>query len=421
MNSPVPRSSTESPTTIASPNLTTVLASAPHRLLFFAGVVALLGIMGWWLFDLGAVTFAWSGFPSPTVPGIWLHGMLAQYGMLGPFIFGFLLTVFPRWTGQTALTRRAYVPIFGLIFGGMVVALAGTMLGHLWLLIGFGAMLAGWLVGIWQLLRVLLRAPTRDPWAISILVALTAGAGGLSLFFAFLIGAPATLVVPAIRLGTLAFLLPVFFTVLHRMLPFFSGGVVPGYIVRRPRSSLPILWLLLLGHLVLDAWHLPLLSMAVNILLAIFFLAHWIAWQPWKAWWRGRRGLLSVLYLAYLWLPSAFFLYALAGWVSTNHAVAIQMAALHALTVGFFSSIVVGMVTRVTHGHSGRPLAMGPIPWFTFLAIQAVAIARVLDSLVGAGNLAYTLTAAAWIIAFLPWTLRSAWIYLTPRRDGQPG
>jgi len=389
--------------------------------MFFTGVVALLGIMGWWMFDLGAVTFAWRGFPAPSVPDIWLHGMLAQYGMLGPFIFGFLLTVFPRWTGQAALTRRAYVPVFGLVFGGMVLALAGTMLGHPWLLIGFGAMLAGWITGIWQLLRVLLRAPTLDPWATSILLALSAGAGGLALFFAFLVGAPATLAVPAIRLGTFAFLLPVFFTVLHRMLPFFSGSVVPAYVVRRIRFSLPVLWLLLLAHLVLDVWHQPLLNVLVNTLLAIFFLGHWIAWQPWKVFWRGRRGLLSVLYLAYLWLPSAFILYALAAWVSANYAVAVQMAALHALTVGFFSSIMVGMVTRVTHGHSGRPLAMGPIPWFTFLAIQVVAITRVLDSLVDGNNLAYTLTAAAWIIAILPWALRSAWIYLTPRRDGQPG
>ncbi len=389
--------------------------------MFFTGVVALLGIMSWWMFELGAITFAWKGFPSPSVPGIWLHGMLAQYGMLGPFIFGFLLTVFPRWTGQAALTRRAYVPVFGLIFGGMVVALAGTMLGHLWLVIGFAAMLAGWIAGIWQLLVVLLKAPGIDSGTGSILVALTAGAGGLALFVAFLVGAPAALVIPAIRLGTLAFLLPVFFTVLYRMLPFFSGSVVPGYIVRRPRFSLPILWLLLLGHLALDVWHQPLLSMLVNTLLAIFFLVHWIIWQPWKVFWRGRHGLLNVLYIAFLWLPIAFILYALAGWVSANHAVAIQMAALHALTVGFFSSIMVGMVTRVTHGHSGRPLAMGPIPWFTFLAIQAVAITRVLDSLVGGSNLAYTLTAAAWITAFLPWALRSAWIYLTPRRDGLPG
>jgi uncharacterized protein involved in response to NO len=97
------------------------------------------------------------------------------------------------------------------------------------------------------------------------------------------------------------------------------------------------------------------------------------------------------------------------------------MAALHALTVGFFGSMLVAMVTRVTHGHSGRPLSMGSIPWFTFLAVQAVAIGRVADALAGAGPWALTLTAMGWVLAFLPWALRAGWIYLTPRRDGRPG
>ena len=26
-----------------------------------------------------------------------------------------------------------------------------------------------------------------------------------------------------------------------------------------------------------------------------------------------------------------------------------------------------------------------------------------------------------WLAAFLPWVVRSAWIYLTPRADGKPG
>ena len=29
--------------------------------------------------------------------------------------------------------------------------------------------------------------------------------------------------------------------------------------------------------------------------------------------------------------------------------------------------------------------------------------------------------ALGWLLAFLPWALRSAWIYATPRADGRPG
>jgi uncharacterized protein involved in response to NO len=31
------------------------------------------------------------------------------------------------------------------------------------------------------------------------------------------------------------------------------------------------------------------------------------------------------------------------------------------------------------------------------------------------------ITALGWLVAFLPWVLRSAYIYLTPRADARPG
>ena len=395
-----------------------VLSAAPHRLMFFAGACSVLLSMLWWTLALAAGAAGWTHWPSTPIPGIWAHGMLAQYGMLGPFIFGFSLTVFPRWSGQPELGRSAYVPVFAGVFGGYLLALLGLLDLRPLLVAGFALMLAGWCYGIARLARVARTAPVRDAWARSVLLALLAGAAGLALFLGFLLGAPATWAVAAIRIGTYAFLLPVFFSVIHRMLPFFAGNVVPGYVVRRPAWSLPLVWLLLLAHLACDALGLPLLRAPVDALLALAFLGHWIAWQPWKA---RRPGLLAVLYLAFAWLPVAFALFAVAGLRGEDAYGPWSMAALHALTVGFFGSMLVAMVTRVTHGHSGRPLSMGPIPWFTFLAVQAVAIGRVADALAGAGPWALTLTAMGWVLAFLPWALRAGWIYLTPRRDGRPG
>ena len=402
----------------SEPPLLQVLSAAPHRLLFLAGACSVLLSMVWWALVLAAGAAGWVHWPTSPVPGIWAHGMLAQYGMLGPFIFGFSLTVFPRWSGVPELGRSAYVPVFAGVFGGYLVALVGLLDVRSLLVAGFALMLAGWSYGIVQLARVARGAASRDPWAVSILLALLAGAAGLVLFLGFLLGAPAACAVAAIRIGTYAFLLPVFFSVIHRMLPFFSGNVVRGYIVRRPAWSLPLVWLLLLAHLACDALAWPVPRGAVDALLAILFLGHWLAWQPWKA---TRPGLLAVLYGAFAWLPLAFALAAVSGLQGEDAYGPWSMAALHALTVGFFGSMLVAMVTRVTHGHSGRPLRMGPIPWFTFLAVQVVAIARVADALDGAGPWALALTATGWVLAFLPWALRASWIYLTPRRDGRPG
>ncbi|MCK9366728.1 MAG: NnrS family protein [Metallibacterium scheffleri] len=401
-----------------SPSMAQILAAAPHRMMFLAGATAVLLSMLWWTLALAAGTWSWAHWPQAPIPTIWAHAMLAQYGMLGPFIFGFTLTVFPRWSGQPELRRGAYVPVFIGVLGGYVLAVIGLLDLRPLLLAGFALLLAGWLYGITRLLGVLRTARSRDPWAWSILAALTLGACGLALFLAFLLGAPGALALAAIHIGTFAFLMPVFFTVTHRMLPFFSSNVIAGYRVVRPAWSLPAAWLLLLAHLLLGALDQPRLRALSDALLALLFLGHWIAWQPWKA---RRPGLLSVLYIAFAWLPLSFALFAVGGLYGEGNYGAWDMAALHALTVGFFGSMLVAMVTRVTHGHSGRPLRMGAIPWFTFLALQAVAIARVIDSLAGCGALAYTLTAAAWVAAFLPWALRAAWIYLTPRRDGRPG
>jgi len=79
------------------------------------------------------------------------------------------------------------------------------------------------------------------------------------------------------------------------------------------------------------------------------------------------------------------------------------------------------MVTRVTQGHSGRPLEMGAIPWLTFVLLQLVALTRILAEFSDNVVPWMVVAAAGWIAAFAPWVLRSAWIYLTPRIDGKPG
>jgi uncharacterized protein involved in response to NO len=85
------------------------------------------------------------------------------------------------------------------------------------------------------------------------------------------------------------------------------------------------------------------------------------------------------------------------------------------LFIGFFGSLLVAMVTRVTQGHSGRPLVLGRVAGFAFVAVQAVALLRVVAELQADALSWQAIAAAGWIAAFLPWVVRSCWIYLTPR------
>src|SRR6185295_14809370 len=148
------------------------------------------------------------------------------------------------------------------------------------------------------------------------------------------------------------------------------------------------------------------------------------AWLLWSWWPRTSRmpALLRVLFMGFAWLPIAFALYAIQStWYLATGDFVLGRAPAHAMFIGFFGSLLVAMVTRVTQGHSGRPLVLGNTAAFAFVVVQGVAITRVLAEIVP-DSLGWQASAAVgWLLAFLPWVARSAWIYLTPRADGQPG
>jgi uncharacterized protein involved in response to NO len=64
---------------------------------------------------------------------------------------------------------------------------------------------------------------------------------------------------------------------------------------------------------------------------------------------------------------------------------------------------------------------MGAVPWTCFVLLQGVVVLRVWAECARDGYLWLVLAACGWLVAFLPWVVRSAWIYLTPRLDGKPG
>ena len=222
----------------------------------------------------------------------------------------------------------------------------------------------------------------------------------------------------AIKLGTFGLLLPIFVTVAHRMFPFFAGAVVIGHAGWRPLPWLAAFWGLALVHLLVESRHgyawlwLPDLGLAV-------LTGAWL----WRNWPRAAiPPLLRVLFAGYAWLPIAMALFAVqSAWYAATGGFVLGRAPAHALFIGFFGSLLVAMVTRVTQGHSGRPLALGRVAGFAFVAIQCVAVLRIAADVLPDAPLWQAMAAAGWLVAFAPWALNSARIYLTPRADGKPG
>ncbi len=225
----------ECPITHVSPAL---LAAAPHRLLFFAGAANVLLAMLWWTLWLVDARWGVIGLPRPSAHAGWLHAIVMQYFVLPPFIFGFLLTVFPRWMNQPALVPRHYVPVGSGLLAGQALTLAGLCGSPALLVAGAALSLIAFAYGIAILLVLLWRDDVKTWHAISCTAALVFGFCGLALYASYLVSQDARLAFVAIKLGTFAFLLPVFLTVAHRMFPFFASVVVKGYV---PWRSMP--WL----------------------------------------------------------------------------------------------------------------------------------------------------------------------------------
>ena len=400
-----------------------VLTAAPHRLAFLCGFASLLLASAWWTCHLlaryGLAPAA--ALDMPLAP-IWAHSFLMLFTVFPTFFLGFLFTTYPRWMNGPLVSRRAYVATPLLLTGATVAWLVGVHGRMAWQLSAVALALAGLSVALIALLRVLVDAQQVVSHAIVTSASFAIGVVSLAGFGYGIWGANDFALHFAVRAALWGFLLPVFFAVCHRMVPFFSQNVVPGYVAWRPG------WML--GAVVGLAWLRLLLGTAgVLDALAVVDAALFVLTAACAARWTSLRArgnpLLWSLYAGFAWLPVAMLLqtirdasFTLAGeWM-------LGRAPIHALGIGFFGGMLVAMVTRVTMGHSGRTLKMDGLTLGCFLGIQAAALARVGSEItVAPAAIQWLLLGSAvlWLAALGAWAARSGPIYLAPRSDGKPG
>src|SRR5690606_34231384 len=98
----------------------------------------------------------------------------------------------------------------------------------------------------------------------------------------------------------------------------------------------------------------------------------WGLWLSRGVW---RLPLLWVLYIGYAWLPLGLALLgsaALGLWSDS------LLMGVHALTLGCIGTLTLGMMARVSLGHTGRPLQPSPAVVLAFVLISLAAVVRVL-------------------------------------------
>lgn len=381
----------EPPKTTALQNL----QAQPHRLFFFAGVVqgvlfvALLGLHYAGLISLNASV------------GLY-HAYAMTFIVFTQFFAGFLLTTFPRYLSRPSPKQSEYVPIAWLMNGGGLFFVIFSFISEVALIAPMLVVLAGYA----KLCLLLLDFQTKSTvtnkadttW---MLRAFALGAVGQVLFIA-----DAFVPTYAIALGV-SFYLYLFFIVLivsQKMMPFFAANTIIGYTMNKSKHFLLLVFIALILKVVLEA-------LSMNAFVADSALFGIITYEllKWRLPFRKSPAILWVLFLSIWWVPVGFGLFVVQDFSALlGHTIYLEKSPLHALALGYFTTVLVGFGTRVILGHSGRTPKADAYAVTLFGLIQAMALIRIIAGIFPQfGYLHAVLTVAVlWIVIFGLWSKR---------------
>ena len=401
-----------------------VFTAAPHRIMFLAGAVQLVLSLLFWLVELtGRYSDLWPPFEL-SIGTTFAHFFLMVYSIFPFFTFGFLMTTYPKWMNGEVVPKSRYTSAFLLQVAGVGLFYIGLLVSKMLVLAAITIHLAGWLVAYRALLGVYIAVKgTRRYHETHLNIAIALGITGELLYLAFLASGNELLFQLSIRAGFWLYIIPLLIIVSHKMLPFFSSNIIEGYRIVQPPWSLPFLWAGLIGHISLELAGKHSLLFLFDIPLLLFGLYHTAIWGFIASF---KERLLAVLHISFLWFSAGVALYTVQSlWLFISGGAILGKGPLHAIAIGFLTSMVVAMGTRVSLGHSGRALKMDDFTWRCFWGIQAAAMLRILaeiDMLNALLPINLNLIASMmWLASLIPWAFRYGIIYLRPRVDGQPG
>lgn len=395
------------------------LLTAPHRLAFFAGGVGLAVVALWWLACL-ALPVPWA-VARPVA-----HGLAMALAFMPPFMVGFMFTAGPRWLGVEGPDARALLAPMLIWATGWTLALVGFHVAAWLAALGLALAALAWARWLGRFVGLVMQSPAPDQLHARA-VAAACVLGLLALLLAAVgvgLGSP-TWARMAVQLALWGFVAPVFATVSHRMIPFFTAAVLPQLEAWRPNSLLA----LMLGALAVAgvvemtaalAWPPAVLlgAAALLVLAGVALLALALRWGLVGSLRGQQLRLLAMLHGGFVWLGVALLLEGLSVGLQALGYAGLGLAPLHALTLGYLGCTLVAMATRVASGHSGRPLAVDGLAWAFYLLLQATAVLRL--AAVWEGRL-LLLAALGWAIVAAAWALRYGRWLGQPRADGRPG
>lgn len=352
--------------------------------------------------------------PSAFPPVAW-HAHELLFGFVPAIIAGFLLTAVPNWTG-----RR---PIVGLSLAGLVLLwLAGriaiALSAHVdpcviaTLSAAFPAVLAV-VVGR----EIVLARNTRNLKVVGVLLGL-AVADLLFHYEIWQFGRPRHAHTVAVALALLLVIV-----ISGRIIPTFTanwlkanreGAPLPPAFDRIDLAAVLLSGAALLGWMsvsFLDSvqWGRPLVA-ALMLGAAAANLLRQARWQPHRT---GAEPLLAILHVAYAFVGLGFLLAGLGiAWGDYDFTT----AGIHAWTVGAIGTMMIGVMTRVSRGHTGRPLTAPAGTVLLYALILIAAATRIVAGLYPQVTpMLLPLSGLAWVGAFGGFVVLYGRMLVSPR------
>ena len=339
-------------------------------------------------------------------PVFWhVHEMI--YGFAVAIIAGFLLTAVANWTGTK--------PVRGLWLAGLVA---------LW---GLGRLVMTIPLGLPYGLILVLSASFLPALALSLAVPLIGTKNRRNFIFLGLLSILFLCDVSALISFSL---IPLFVSILViiAMISLIGGRVVPAFtasalrqrgieVANQPQPYLDILALVSFAGLIVA---LLFLGPQNYIFAAIAFfsaLIHGLRLRRYHTLQALRDPMVWILHLGYGWVIIGLGLVGFAGlgWFNLS-------LAFHGFTVGAIGTMTLGMMVRVSLGHTGRKLHAGPWTVLAFFLMQFAALSRLVGPWLAPSLMGQWLMASAllWVAAFALYLLTYGPLLWQARPDGRP-
>ena len=349
------------------------MAAAPpilrggFRPFFFGGAAWGLIALALWICSLAGEI----ALPTALDPLAWhRHEML--FGFVGAVIAGFLLTAIPNWTGRLPIAGKQLASLFGLWVAGRLAVLFSAKLGSfLPALIDVGF----YLVLATVAAREVLAAKNRNMPIVGLVLCFGLANGLDHAGAADLIGSPDFGWMLALSLAVL-------------MISLIGGRITPSFtrnwMVKQGMSAgLPTqpgrfdLFTIGATALALLAWLTAPSGMLTGGLLIAAALLQLVRLARWGGIRTLPDPLVLILHIGYAWVPIGL---ALLGLQEMGLPVS-RSAAIHALTAGAMSTMILAVMTRASLGHTGRELKAGGATVAIYVLITLGAVLRVVAPL----------------------------------------